>query len=77
METKRTSPEGQYDEKIVAAVARAMCGHDRPCRYHVAQARLAIPAYRLALGREVLDLPVSRLGADDDLVMIPHEGIVR
>jgi hypothetical protein len=77
MKTMASDPNLQADERIVMAVARAMCGHASPCRYHVAQARIAIPAYRLANGREVLDRPLMRIGSDGEIVVVPHEGIVR
>jgi hypothetical protein len=74
MKTTASNPHLQADERIVVAVARAMCGHTSPCRYHVAQARIAIPAYRQARGAEVLNTTAALI---DDLVVIPHEGIVR
>jgi hypothetical protein len=67
--------QDQADERIVMRVAVAMCGARTPCTYHVRLARIAIPAYRQALGAEVMNQPVTRgLG---DVIYLPHEGKIR
>lgn len=68
----------QADERIVMAVASAMCGHETACRYHIAQARIAIPAYRAALGAAGYGGELTIVsGYHDPIVIIPHEGVVR
>ena len=53
--------ELQADDRIVLAVARAMCGSRTPCSYHVRLAHVAIPAYKEAAG----------------IITVAHEGVVR
>lgn len=76
METKSPASKLQADERIVMAVARAMCGHHAACRYHVALARIAIDAERRAWA-ELDELPLTTISDDECFVVIPHEGIVR
>lgn len=74
MKATHTSQRLQLDERIVIAVAAAMCGHAMPCSYHVANARLAIAAYRQAQAIEVLSTPTSLFVGE---TFIEHKGIVR